>query len=294
MTTVKRPNLFIIGAMKSGTTSLHSYLNTHPSIFMCEPKEPCYFVHPSQLNWPDMKQLRLWDHEKRYLELFEPAEGATILGESSTLYAKLPHITDIPERIAQFNPDASFIYIMRDPVERTISHYWHEVRQGNEHRSLLNAIQENPLYCNVSNYSLQLQPYLQQFGSNKVMVFTFEEMVSEPESTIRKIFEWLGVDANFVPPNLAEKVHVTPKRFFQKGKLYRLRYQWPWQAIADCLPHRIRQQGLKMAIKTVDQREHPQDREEAIAFLRPIQQTQTQELSSLLGRGFPEWTTLFG
>jgi hypothetical protein len=294
MTTVKRPNLFIIGAMKSGTTSLHGYLNTHPSIFMCEPKEPCYFVHPSQLDWPDMKQLELWDHEERYLKLFEPAGGATILGESSTLYAKLPHISDIPERIAKFNPDAYFIYVMRDPVERTISHYWHEVRQGNEYRGLLKAIQENALYRDVSHYAYQLQPYFQQFGPHRVLTFTVEEMVQDAANIVRTIFEWLGVDATFVPPNLTEKAHVTPKRFFQKNKLYRLRYQWPWRVIADRLPRQLRQEGLNLAVKKIDQQEHTQEREAAIAFLRPIQQKQTQELSILLGREFSEWKTLWG
>jgi hypothetical protein len=294
MSTTKRPNLFIIGAMKSGTTSLHSYLNTHPSIYMCEPKEPSYFVHPSQLNWPAMKELGLWNHEDRYLKLFEPADGATIWGESSTLYAKLPHITEIPERIAAFNPEAHFIYVMRDPVERTISHYWHEMRQGNENKSLMRAIQENSLYCDVSHYAYQLQPYLQRFGADRVLTFTAEEMVRDSSTIVRTIFEWLGVDASFVPPNLAEKVHVTPKRFFQKSKLFRLRYQWPWSAIADLLPRGIRQQGLNLAVKKVNQQEHGQDREAAIDFLRPIQQKQTQELSTLLGRDFPEWKTLWG
>lgn len=67
-----------------------------------------------------------------------------------------------------------------------------------------------------------------------------------------------------------------------------------WRSIADCIPRRMRQQGLKMAIKTIDQQKHPEARQEAIAFLQPIQQKQTQELSALLGREFPEWNTLFG
>ena len=127
------PNLFIIGAMKSGTSLIHSYLNAHPSFFMCEPKESCYFVHPAQLDCPNIKKLELWKSEEHYLELFQSANTVEIIGEASTLYAKLPRITGVPERIAQFNPDARSIYVMRDPIERAISHYWHDGRGGNEH-----------------------------------------------------------------------------------------------------------------------------------------------------------------
>ena len=114
----RRPNLFIIGAMKSGTSSLHAYLGTHPSVFMCEPKEPGYFVE--QLN---LKRGRGW-----YSKLFHGAEGASIRGESSTEYTKAPMYGGVPQRLAEFNPQAKIIYLMRDPIERSISHYWHMVR----------------------------------------------------------------------------------------------------------------------------------------------------------------------
>ena len=69
---VARPNLFIIGAMKSGTTYLRKLLAAHPAIFMCEPDEPSYFVEPRELRklWPDMWRQRIWQSEKRYLALF--------------------------------------------------------------------------------------------------------------------------------------------------------------------------------------------------------------------------------
>jgi hypothetical protein len=290
----KRPSLFIIGAMKAGTTSLHAYLNAHPSIFMCEPKEPCYFVHPSQLNWPNMKKLKLWGNEDRYLELFASAGDATILGESSTLYAKLPHITDIPERIFQFNPDARFIYIMRDPIERTLSHYWHEVRQGQESQSLLTAIQNNPLYQDVSNYPLQLKPFQEQFGAEKILTLTSEALTLDPQASVRQVFQWLGVDAEFIPPNLGRKEHVSPKQFYQKGTFFRLRYTWPLSAIADRLPKSIRHQGKKMGVREIDRADSHDKRPKVIEYLRPIQQQQTLELQALLGREFPEWKTLWG
>jgi len=289
----KRPNLFIIGAMKSGTTSLHTYLNTHPSVFMCEPKEPCYFVHPDQLNWDKMRKLQLWGHEERYLQLFKAAGDAEIIGESSTLYAKFPHITDIPQRIAQFNPDARFIYVMRDPIKRTISHYWHEVRQGNEYRDLLTAIKENQLYQDVSNYPMQLDQFYTVFGRDRILTLVFEDMVADTSKVVRQVFEWLGVDSSFEPFNLEEKVHVTPKQFYQKGFFFRMRYTWPWSTLASLVPKRFRQAGLDLLVKQVDQEKgiDASTMEQVLEFLLPRQQEQIQMLSQMLGRDFPQWKT---
>ncbi len=288
----KRPNLFIIGAMKSGTSSLHHYLNAHPSVFLCDPKEPCYFVHPDQLDWPEIKKLKLWESEERYLELFKSTKDAEIVGEASTLYTKAPRVTGVAERIVRFNADARFIYIMRDPIQRTISHYWHEVRRGNEYRHMLAAMRENPQYVDVSNYPMQLAPYFEHFGREKVLTLTFEEMVANPSKVIRTVFEWLGVDPSFEPSNTEEKIHVTPREFYQKNKFYRLRYAWPWNAIASVLPKTVRSAGLQLAVKKIDRESVSSSLEEVIDWLRPIQQEQTRELSQMLGRDFPQWKTL--
>ena len=290
----KLPNLFIIGAMKSGTSSLHHYLNAHPSVFLCEPKEPCYFVHPNQLDWPDIKKLKLWESEERYLKLFKSAGDAKVVGEASTLYTKTPRITGVPEKIARFNPDARFIYIMRDPIQRTISHYWHEMRRGNEYRDMLTAIRENTLYVDVSNYPSQLAPYFQHFCRDQVLTLTFEEMVANPVKVICTVFEWLGVDPSFEPANTKEKIHVTPRAFYQKNKFYRLRYTWPWNAIASVLPQKIRSAGLQLAVKKIDRESVSSSlEEEVIKWLQPIQQEQTRQLSQMLGRDFPQWKTLY-
>jgi len=292
--TVSRPNLFIIGAMKAGTTSLHNYLNAHPDIVMSEPKEPCYFVHPQELNWPQIEQLQLWQNEAKYLALFPDAAEAKVMGESSTPYAKFPAIGQIPERIARFNPEARFIYVLRDPIERTISHYLHEVRRGHEYRDMVTAIRQNPLYTSVSNYDLQLRQYLNYFDLRQFLVLTFEAMTADTAGTITQVFQWLDVDPTFQPPNLTGKAHVTPKRFYQKGRLYRLRYSWPWNQIAELLPNRVRKLGLKTLIREVDRDAELVHKQAVIDYLRPIQQPQVRQLSQLLNREFPEWSVLWG
>ncbi|NJL86465.1 MAG: sulfotransferase [Leptolyngbyaceae cyanobacterium SM1_1_3] len=289
-----RPNLFIIGAMKAGTTSLQKYLNTHPDVFMCEPKEPCYFVHPRELSWPKIEKLKLWKDEERYLALFQKSQNAKIIGEASTAYTKFPLVTNIPERIYQFNPEARFIYVLRDPIERTISHYLHEVRQGNEYNDMLTAIMKQPLYGSVSNYENQLRQFLNYFDLDQFFIFTFEEMIENTLESVKRIFDWLSIDGSFSPPNLEQKSHTTPDKFYLKSKFYRMRYSFPLNKIANLLPTKVRKVGLKTLVKEVDRSVELAQKEAVIEYLQPIQRSQVEQLSSLIHRDFPEWKTLSG
>src|SRR5580704_16187248 len=150
---LRRPNLFIIGAMKSGTTTLHEYLDSHPQIAMSRVKEPGFFV----------EELTHRQGEDWYLSLFDQDSCFRYRGESSTHYTKLPVYQGVAERLFRFSPDARLIYIMRNPFERTMSHYWHNVRDtlyGRERRSPLKAIREQPDYVAFGDYAMQLEPYI--------------------------------------------------------------------------------------------------------------------------------------
>jgi hypothetical protein len=164
-----KPNLFIIGSMKSGTTLLWRVLASHPAIHMSTPKEPCYFVEPSQLRrlQPWLWRERYWLRRDRYFKLFHSNESKIYAGEASVYYTHLPLATGVAERIWRFNPNARLIYIMRDPIERTISHYWHSVISNSEFRSPLRAIREDTniatsatMQCNwprISPYSIAIR-----------------------------------------------------------------------------------------------------------------------------------------
>jgi hypothetical protein len=272
--------------MKSGTTSLHAYLREHPQIFMSRLKEPGYFV----------EELNLDRGEAWYLDLFAGADGARVIGESTTDYTKYPKYRGVAERIARFNPEARFIYLMRDPVERTISHYWHAVRHRLrlERRELLTAIRDEPHYRDVSHYAMQLEPYLSLFGRDRILAVTFEEMNTRPGSFIASVLQWLGVDSGFVPPNLHERENVTPKvirRVRGFGLLHGFRHSSLWNAVGSYVHPSLRQAGKRLAVDKVDRSR--QGTTDAIAFLRPIQLEQTQRLAAILGRDFPEWRTLY-
>ncbi|MDE3166049.1 MAG: sulfotransferase [Acidobacteriota bacterium] len=116
---LRRPNLFIIGAMKPGTTSPHEYLDTHPQIAMSETKEPGYFA----------EELSLDKGECSYLSLFAQDERIVFRGESSSHYTKLPLYRSVAERLHRFCPDARLIYIMRDPFDQATESQIPELRR---------------------------------------------------------------------------------------------------------------------------------------------------------------------
>jgi hypothetical protein len=295
---LRKPNLFIIGAMKSGTTYLRRVLGDHPSIFMCSPEEPSYFVDPKQLRklWPAEWDWGLWRSEENYLRLFQSAGNATILGEASTNYTKRPLVSGIPEKIHEFNSDARFIYLLRDPVERTVSHYWHMVRFHAERRPMLEAIKSEPQYLDVSYYAMQIRPYLDLFGRDRVAILTFERLKAEPVPTIQWLFDWLSVDSTQVNvPRLNRAENVTPEVVRMAtgyGAIQYLQTLRPFRMLTPLVPRAVLKTGQRLATRPVNRREVPTS--EVVAFLQPIQRRQTEELRQLVGHGFPEWTTLYG
>jgi hypothetical protein len=281
------PNLFLVGSMKCGTTSLHSYLGAHPQIFMTEDewKEPAYFVE--SLNWSK--------GEEWYRGLFADAGDALYLGESSTDYTKFPHYEGVAERIARFAPDARILYLVRDPVERSISHYWWEVQWSAEGRDMLTAVRSRDIIRDVSYYALQLRQFVPHFGRERILVLSTEELSRAPEETLTRIYHWLGVDEAFVPTNLHERHNVSPKnvpKVIGSKVLSHAHGTVLWKAAKRVVPATLRQRAIRALSRPVPRDERRL--KETIDYLRPIQQAQTAELAEMLGRPFPEWTTLYG
>jgi hypothetical protein len=284
--------------MKSGTTSLHELLAPHPQISMSEPKEPCFFIEPDVLKtyWPEMWRQGIWKSEAAYLALFPEKSGALYFGESSTDYSKAPKLSGVVEKLAAFSPDARIVYIMRDPVERTISHYWHMAEHRGEVRKPLDAIVQDSHYTEVSHYAFQLRPYIERFGHEHVYALTFETLKSHPRETVQALYVWLGVDANFEPADLRSARNATPAAVRQRrpgrGWLDRLRHSALWDSVEGYCPPALRKLGVRMVERPVQPKNV--DMSEVISYLRELQRPQIADLAKLLGRDFPEWKTLYG
>lgn len=206
------PNLFIIGASKAGSSALHAYLKYHPDIRMSDEKEPCFFIDQAELKaaWPIMARQPCSHDWNAYLDLFAGGEGARYRGEGSVYYSQAPHRSGVPARIAAAVPDARIVYVVREPISRTIAHYWQRAKEFQETRSLQDAVEQDPLYRDTSDYALQLSTYLETFDRSQIYVLVAEDLRSRRLETLKALFAWLGLPMpNFEEEALAER-HKSP------------------------------------------------------------------------------------
>jgi hypothetical protein len=183
-----RPNFFILGAAKCGTTSLHHYLDQHPHISMSRVKEPCVFSNP-----------RWWPRSDNYRGLFDCR--APRRGESSTSYTRYPAEGDAAPRIHEAVPDAKLIYLVRDPVERLIADYVHHAANGLERRPINEALRDfrdpENFYVCTSRYAMQVRRYLDYFDASALLVIEQSELRDQRDEILQKVFAFLGVDPAF-------------------------------------------------------------------------------------------------
>lgn len=188
----RKPDFIIIGAAKSGTTTLYKYLCRHPQIYMCTPKEPDFFSidinYAKGIDW--------------YSSLFENAKPTQICGEASTTYSRLHQYPKTVERIARTVPQVKMIYIMRHPVDRAYSFYIHRFK-GSLHKSehavsnsFEETIKEQSEFIDSSHYYYQIQQYLQSFEQKNFLFLLMEDLIERPVYTTKKILSFLKVDTN--------------------------------------------------------------------------------------------------
>lgn len=196
-----KPNLIIIGAMKSGTSSLHHYLNLHPEIFMSTLKELDYFI--LEKNW---QQGSDW-----YESQFSCNDSnIKIYGESSPNYTKAHLFAGVPERIFKTLPNAKLIYILRDPIKRTLSHYYHQAVDSQENRTLIDAISAmDSNYVQTSLYYQQIQPFLKFYDPQQLIILSLEELEKNPLKVLPKVFQFLGVDSSFCHSDFLKRHHLS-------------------------------------------------------------------------------------
>lgn len=203
MTSDALPTFIVVGAMKAGTTSLYHYLRHHGEIYMPKVKELDFFVE--EMNW----SRGVGWYEQQFAGV---GSAAVARGEASTVYTKFPRYRGVPQRMAALLPDVRLVYVVRDPIERIRSHYRHRVAMGAETDAPEVAVFENPIYLDYSRYGLQIGQYLEHFAADQLLVITSEGLRSQRATTMRAVYEFLGVAPDFVAPGIDTEFYQTDQR----------------------------------------------------------------------------------
>jgi hypothetical protein len=318
-------DFILIGAQKSGTTTLFEYLRRHPELYIPSGKEAPFFSHDTDWNggWST--------YARRYFALAEDAQRwGTVTPHY--MYGSLSSVDDptllaeageperlIPERIASHSPDARLIAILRDPVERAHSHFRMEVFREAETRTFAEAVDdlltpeqlersrrelaETTAYVTNGEYGRILAPYYELFGEERMLVCFTSDLSKAPADTVARVLRFLEVDSGFEPPNLGQRYRVAgSRRRLRRLDLNRLerrvasnrRLRSAWHALPSALRGRIDRDFKELKYQT-DVRNRVVDRRPEAPYANDVEErlrrhyaSDRERLAALMG-GAPPW-----
>lgn len=298
---MNKPDFIIIGAAKSGTTTIYEYLSLHPDIYLTTPKEPDFF----SLNQHYDRGI------EHYQSLFTQAQENQICGEASTTYSRLQRYPETVSRIAQYLPSVKFIYIMRHPINRAYSFYSYRFKGSRTNCEFLasrnelmkaktfeEAIQQTSEFIDSSLYLDQIEKYLEYYPRESFLFLFIEDLISNPQETVTKIFDFLEVD---VPADFfAEKAIVSNQRnnfpdwYVKKQLTSKLKQNPLSNKLLKIVPKNLK----NIIYQTWKQKNYQQWQEKESEYLPPPMLAQTrkmllerfhepnQKLSQFLGQSF--------
>jgi len=313
---MRPPNFFLVGASKSGTTSLYNYLAQHPQIYMSPIKEPNFFADEVRSeNFSDELQskIRHWEGELKtylngprterfpsgpvsdwqdYLKLFAPAGPHAARGEASPCYL---WSKTAPANIAARCPDARIVMILRNPIERAFAQHLHTLsavsRPLTFREHIEAALQPNQRkigelypFLEFGMYGEQVERYLRTFPRDRILILFYEDFTTNPRTVLQTIFGFLAVDQTFAPDLSAR--HMTarvPRSFFVIRLLKRTGI---WAAGGRLVPVTSRRKMFSVLFRRRATM-RPDARE--IVRLRDFYRSDIERLSELIGIDLSRW-----
>ena len=225
MREMKKPNFFVIGAVKAGTTSLYHYLDQHLDVYMSPIKEPHYFskdircddfssTNKNKLRCPDMKKylahsvlkkmhIAHIDNYGDYLGLFRDVKNERAIGEISNGYF---YSKSAAKEIHKEIPNAKIIAVLRDPIKRAFSQWIMNIREGRaEKNTFVDSVlfdydlekkgwMQSSLYIENGLYFEMLQRYFEVFPRENIKIMIFEDMKKDPKSFYEEILSFLQLE----------------------------------------------------------------------------------------------------
>jgi hypothetical protein len=296
---LKRPDLFVVGAFKAGTTAMYEYLRAHPQIFMSVPKEPMYFGQDLSARYRRMT-------EAEYLALFRQAADTQRAGEASPWYL---YSRSAPTEIREFAPNAHAIVLLRNPVDVMYAQHSQLVFNRREdiadfaaalaaepdrragRRIPQDALRPEALYYRESvRFADQLRHWFEAFGRDRMHIIVFDDLVADPRGVYRNTLAFLGVDTTYE----VDLSVYNPNRQARSGLVQRLIFAPPRPLRSlfgklRSLPvmHRMRDRMVNANSRQAKRAEMDPDlRRQLTAEFEP----QVADLGALIGRDLSAWS----
>ena len=298
----RRPDFFIVGAPKCGTTAMNDYLRRHPHIFMPERKDTTFFGSDLHFRQPRISN-------EAYQLLFRGANGAKRVGETSVWYL---YSKKAAEEIKAFSPDASIVVMLRNPVDMLYAQHSEffynlnedipsfegaldaeEDRKRGERIPTQAHLVEGLFYRETAKYAEQLERYFDVFGREKVHIIIFDDFKRDTARIFCETLEFLDVDSSFRPefPIINRNKtfrHLSLQKFFISPPTLLTSF------LNTITPHPFQGRVFVRLMKMINTRyinRPPLDP----AVRRRLQaefQPEVQRLAELLGRDLSSWSSL--
>lgn len=289
------PNLVVIGSAKSGTTSLYHYLDSHPEISMAAPRASGHVQDNDtggkemRFYWRDDWRERMAWYQSHFTTMTTPVRG-----EATPAYSAHPFHSGVPERIYATAPSARLLYIVRDPIDRIVSHYIQQRADGNR-RSFEERMREydkpdNSIVC-PSRYATQIDRYMEYFPLSQLLVIDQHKLRNERRATLARIFRFLDVDENFYCPAFDDEHNLRSDKYALTPIGERLFHGW-----IDPIGRRLiarRWPDLRPSIRrTLSDRitDRPVVGEELREKLALMLQPEVDRMRELTGERFESWS----
>jgi hypothetical protein len=281
-----KPTFVGVGAMKCASTWISECLRHHPEVLHSNPKETAYFITRTGL--------------EAYQRFFEGAGGPyKAIGEFTPWY--LPNAAIVSRRIHDTLGRVQILAILRDPVKRYISHYkWVLGRRDElDTRTFANLNLRNfalanaadPRLLEFGHYRADLQVFADRFGRENLHVMLYEHVSSDPLGLLRDLYQFLGVDPEFVPPSLDEKVregYVPKYALLEWAKVkgyFLVKNNLPW-AIDP-----LKRLGLEKLLRRINQsKDEPLVVDPEVRHALAVHYAdEIEQMRAFLGRPLHEW-----
>jgi hypothetical protein len=297
---MRKPDFFIVGAAKCGTTAMNDYLGQHPRVFVPEAKEIHFFGQDL-----DIRTARQRDTMESYLARFEGAEAYDRAGEASVWYI---YSRTAAQEIKDFNPDASIIIMLRDPVEFMYSQHSQAMHNALGDEDILDfaealAAEEDRVagrrpvpaqttfpdgvyYRRIARFTEQVRRYLELFPREQVHVIVFDDFKADTLGVVQDTYRFLGVDPAFQP----ETPVVNPNKTYRSWALRRLQQRVPDKA-KDLVPGGLRRRASE-AFYALNRSYQPRARMDPAlrAQLKAELAPEVAALGELIGRDLSHWS----